>query len=467
MKKAISIFAVLFAVLTVLFIWFDRRMDNVYVSMDRVEFVYHTVDEENSDEKWKYLKKEEQRLKIKQELQGKLVFADEYISLKNSQKNTEEFIDWLFENYSIDVLTELSNCGKELINRDFYMNTGKSLFVLLDEFLGIKDYESKAGSSNMHVNLTFAGDICLAEDGFVLDYYDTTGGLRDCIGESIIEKANNADIFLINNEFCFSERGTALSGKLYTFRAMPKRVDILKELGADIVSLANNHVYDFGADAFLDTIGVLDEAGIRHIGGGADSTEAEKVLYYEVNGIKIGYVAASSAEKVRFTPGAGENSPGVFRMYDAARLLEVVTEADKQCDYLIAYLHWGTEDSKYFEQYQHELAQNLIAAGVDAIIGGHSHVFQGMEYIDGKPVIYSLGDFWFNSETKYTGMVNLCIDIDGLKDVTIIPCIQQNYTTKMLETGQERAGFFDYFTGLSPGVAVNEDGIVILNEENK
>ena len=470
MKKAISIFSGLLVIMTAVFIRLHQNMESIFVSVNTVE-ILQSMDKDDSenlkstDEKQQSVKgsKDEQTVKAKQVLQGRLACVDEYIRYKDSPKTTEEFIDWLSENYGLDVLLELSNCSEDLINRDFYAQTGKSLFVLLDDFLGIKDYESKEGSSGMYVNLTFAGDICLAEDGFVLDYYDTTSGLKDCIGEQIIEKTNNADIFMINNEFSFSDRGTALEGKLYTFRAMPERVNILKELGADIVSLANNHVYDFGADAFSDTIRILDEAEIRHIGGGANSTEAEKVIYYEVNGMKIGYVAASSAEKVRYTPGAGEDSPGIFRMYDATRLLEVVTEADKQCDYLIAYLHWGTEDSRYFEEYQHELAVNLINAGVDAIIGGHPHVLQGMEYINGKPVIYSLGDFWFNSETKYTAMVNLCIDINGLKELTVIPCIQKNYTTTLLEEEQERTEFFNYLMDLSPGVAVNGEGAAVMD----
>lgn len=472
MKKAISICAGLLVILIASVILFRQEMNSVSVSVNTINIAGHNdmdgmPDETEGGELPSTEDKNEQAEKAKQELLNKLVSVEEYFRIKNSSKTTGEFADWILVNYGTDVLTELSNSSEGFINRDFYTQTGKSLFVLMDEFLGTKDYESREGSSGMGVNLTFAGDICLAEDGFVLDYFDTTSGLSDCISEKIIEKTNRADIFMINNEFCFSDRGTPLSGKLYTFRAMPQRVDILKELGADIVSLANNHVYDFGADAFYDTITVLDNAGIKHVGGGADSTEAEKVIYFEVNGIKIGYVSASSAEKVRYTPGAAENSPGIFRMYDTTRLMEVVAEADKQCDYLIAYLHWGTEDSKYFEAYQHELAVNLINAGVDAIIGGHPHVFQGMEYINGKPVIYSLGDFWFNSETKYTGMVNLLIDVNGLLELTVIPCIQKDYKTALLEDTAERMDFFNYFMELSTGIYVNEDGIAVSDGTNQ
>lgn len=403
--------------------------------------------------------KEDILMTAKTNLASKLDTASNYLSANASDKTVEHFVDWILNNYGSGVLINLSNSIKESVDRDFYTETGKSLFVLLDEFLGIKDYDSRQASSSGEIDLMFAGDICLAEDGFVLDYYDTTTGLKDCIGENIINKTNEADLFMLNNEFCFSNRGTALNGKLYTFRAMPERISILNELGTDIVSLANNHVYDFGPEAFGDTLQTLDNAGIKHVGGGNNCSEAEKVVYYEVNGVKIGIISASSAEKVRYTPQAKENSPGIFLMYDTTRLYDIVRDVSGRCDYLIAYLHWGTEDSKYYEAYQHDIAENLISLGVDAIIGGHPHVLQGLEYISGKPVAYSLGDFWFNSETKYTVLVNLKIDIDGIRELSVIPCLQSNFTTTLIEDEAQKADFMNYLRELSSNCSIDENGV--------
>lgn len=93
---------------------------------------------------------------------------------------------------------------------------------------------------------------------------------------------------MLNNEFSISDRGSAIPGKMYTFRAKPERVKILNELGADIVSLANNHVYDFGHEAFEDTIDIIRNAGITTVGGGRNSNEAEKVVYYVVMVLRLG-----------------------------------------------------------------------------------------------------------------------------------------------------------------------------------
>lgn len=312
--------------------------------------------------------------------------------------------------------------------------------------------ESDQQESLDYVSFLFAGDVCLEEDGFVLDYYDETGGdLTQCMSPYLLERMNAADIFMLNHEYCISDRGSRLD-KYYTFRAAPSRMSILVQMGADIVSLANNHVYDYGYDAFEDTLCLLDEYGILHVGAGLNAEEAQKVQYFDLNGIKIGVISASRAEKYVITPEATDSQAGVFWMYDDTRLKEAAAEAAEQCDYLIAYLHWGTEDSCYYEDYQHDIAQELVDCGVDAIIGGHPHVVQGMEYIGDVPVFYSLGDFWFNGEDKYSMMVQLNIYKDGNTEVEIIPCRQKNYCIYDIDTPEEQADFFQYLSELSRGV---------------
>lgn len=442
--------------------YFSMQINTVECSVNSdVETVQNAENIINEYSTEDSLTKEEYIKEYSDVLAEKLGDVKDYFSLKSVDKSVEEFIYWLTKQYGIDVIKELSVCESDSLNIQVYMQTGKSMFVLCDEFLDNKDSIYKEGKQHDSATILFAGDVCLAEDGFVLDYYDTVNGIKDCINEEIIKTTNEADVFMLNNEFCFSERGNPLDGKLYTFRAKPDRVTILQELGVDIVSLANNHVYDYGREAFEDTMKILTDNGIRYVGGGNNSSEAEKVIYYVINGIKIGIVSASRAEKVRYTPGAKEDSAGVFLMYDEERLLKVVEEADKQCDYLIAYVHWGTEDSKYYEEYQHNVAVNLIDTGVDAIIGGHPHILQGFEYINGKPVIYSLGDFWFNSETKYNGMVRLNIGINGLISAEYVPCMQMNYSTVYVEDGNKKNEIYTYVNELSAGCQVNDEGKIV------
>ena len=105
-----------------------------------------------------------------------------------------------------------------------------------------------------------------------------------------------------------------------------------------------------------------------------------------------------------------------------------------------------------------DIAEKLINSGADAIIGGHPHILQGMEYINGNPVVYSLGDFWFNDETKYNGLVNLEIDINGLVKMQYIPCIQSDYKTLFIEDLEEQKKAMDYLRNLSPNASISDDG---------
>lgn len=95
----------------------------------------------------------------------------------------------------------------------------------------------------------------------------------------------------------------------------------------------------------------------------------------------------------------------------------------------------------------------MVECGVSAIIGGHPHVVQGMEFIGDVPILYSLGDFWFNGEDKYSVMVQLTVYKNRACNVEIIPCRQQNYTIQYLETPEEQEKFFRYLTNLSSGVS--------------
>ena len=118
--------------------------------------------------------------------------------------------------------------------------------------------ETEVDLNSYDFTLTFAGDINFADNSTTMDYYNSTpNGIADCISPELIKIMNDADIMCLNNEFTYSTTGSPLDGKAYTFRAHPSRVDILKEMGVDIVSLANNHVFDYGETSFLDTLDTL------------------------------------------------------------------------------------------------------------------------------------------------------------------------------------------------------------------
>ena len=101
-----------------------------------------------------------------------------------------------------------------------------------------------------------------------------------------------------------------------------------------------------------------------------------------------------------------------------------------------------------------------MEAGADIVIGGHPHVLQGMEYVDGKPIVYSMGDFWFNKETKYTGLLQLRIDQTGLKEMSFVPALQTEYRVEYLDETNEQEELYQFMEDLSVNVSFDSTGII-------
>lgn len=159
--------------------------------------------------------------------------------------------------------------------------------------------------SGYDFTMCFAGDINLDENWCTTQFLSAQpNGIYDCISQELMEAMQEADIMCLNNEFTYSTGGSPLAGKAYTFRADPGRVEVLGQMGVDTVTLANNHVYDYGKEALLDTFQVLEEAGIPYFGAGRTLEEARKPLYLEADGKTVALVAASRAEKNKMTPQA-------------------------------------------------------------------------------------------------------------------------------------------------------------------
>ena len=316
--------------------------------------------------------------------------------------------------------------------------------------------------------MCFAGDILLAEGEITTNNLDSSpNGLKDCISPEFLEIMNRADYTCVNNEFTYSTRGSALDGKAWTFRAHPDRVKYLKEMGVDLALLANNHVYDYGKDAMLDTLDTLTNADIKYFGAGANLEEAMKPVYVELGGKKVAFVAASRAEKNKMTPQATEEEPGILRCYDPALFIEVIKEARANADFVVACVHWGTERSTVLEDAQLETARQYIDAGADVIIGSHSHCLQGMEYYNGKPIVYSLGNYWFDEYYEDTMLVNVRIygDINGSNvELSVVPGMQDDGKTVIFTDDSEKERVYQHLEDISVNIEIDENGVVSSKE---
>lgn len=330
------------------------------------------------------------------------------------------------------------------------------------EYMMENNIYAKDANDPEQITLTFAGDILFDDSYAVMGTMLQNGGnIANAISQEVITEMKSADIMMVNNEFPYSSRGTATAGKQFTFRAKPSTVSYLDDLGVDIVSLANNHAYDYGEEAFLDTMTTLEEAGILYVGAGRNLKEARRPVYYIINNMKIAIVAATQIEKSDYpdTKGATDSSAGVFRCWNGDNLISTIQEARENSDFVIAYLHWGTENSSAIDWAQEKQAPEVVAAGADLIIGDHPHCLQKIESVNGVPVIYSLGNFWFNSKTVDTGMVKIALNQDGLQSCQFLPCLQSGSKTTLLHDAEKERVLNEMRT-LSPGVQIDSDGYV-------
>ena len=320
--------------------------------------------------------------------------------------------------------------------------------------------------------LGFAGDICLADNYIPMQHLAAIGSedISDGIDPRFIEIMKGMDQMWINNEFVYSRRGEPLPTKMWTFCGDPDNVSYLKDLGVDIVGLANNHTFDFGEVSFLDTLETLEKAQIPYVGAGRDIEQAAAPVYLEADGFKIAYVAASRAEYTIYTPEAAETEPGILWCYDYTRFLESIKKAAENADYVIALPHWGVEHSTVLEDEQIYGAHALIDAGADAVIGAHPHILQGIEYYEGKPILYSLGNFWFDDYDIDTLVAELHIkgkktDKDAsLKkakvELKLYPGTQSGVYTALADTEEWRTRILQYLEGISVNVNIDEKGVV-------
>lgn len=276
------------------------------------------------------------------------------------------------------------------------------------------------------VHLLFSGDVYFSSH--VLTAYDNAGGIHGVLDEAYRDEISRADIYMANQEFPFSDRGTPAPDKQFTFRVPPERVSMMHELGIDIVTIANNHTLDYGTDALVDTCTTLENAGIPYVGAGANMDRAKQLETIEVRGRTIGFLAAS-----RVYPDtswvANSKKPGMVSGYDPSILLKEIEAAGEYCDYLVVYMHWGIERDEKPQEYQRTLGRQLIDAGADLVIGSHPHVLQGIEYYQGKPIVYSLGNFIFGSSIPKTALLRADVDLE------------QNQVKLSLVPGTSGAGF--------------------------
>ncbi|MDN4643019.1 CapA family protein [Arthrobacter sp. PsM3] len=204
-----------------------------------------------------------------------------------------------------------------------------------------------------------------------------------------------ADLTVANLECVLAAGGEPEAGKVFHFRSDPKNVESLRSAGIGMVSLANNHVLDYGVSAFREMLPVLDSAGILHAGAGLGRDAAQRPAVRRVAGTAVGLIAITDNQ-----PGwEADRGPGVYYVpvdrtdRRVAELLALVGRTKARVGLLIVSAHWGPNWGSGVPSEHRELARALIGAGADVVYGHSPHIFRGVEIFRDRPIIYSAGDF--------------------------------------------------------------------------
>ena len=251
-----------------------------------------------------------------------------------------------------------------------------------------------------------------------------------------------ADCFICNLECVVSDRGRpwGLTPKAFHFRSDAKNVTVLTVAGITAVSVANNHTLDFEYDAMFDMLRILDGAGIRHAGAGADLGQASQPALLQIRDARIGLVAFTDNEP---NWEATNLSPGVFYVpinpHDARaeKLLEIVRHSKGEVDLLVVSAHWGGNWGYSPPSSHREFAHLMIDAGADVIFGHSCHVVRGVEIYHKRPIIYSAGNFVDDyavdeiERNDRSLIFMLETDAGGMARLRLYPTVIRRYQARM------------------------------------
>lgn len=280
------------------------------------------------------------------------------------------------------------------------------------------------------ITIAFTGDILL--DKSVGAAIEQNG--VDYPFQQVSTILNDADLAAGNLETSVSTRGLA-QDKQYTFRSKPETLQGLVNSGYDMVSLANNHTLDFGVDALYDTLDNLKKYNIGYSGAGKNEEEAFEAYYTNINGKRIAILGISRVlpEVSWFAKG---DSPGLAHGYQPEPMMSYVKKAVADSDYTIVMIHWNKERMDYPEAYAHDMAKDFIDAGVDSVIGGHSHSLMGIEYYKNTPIYYSLGNFVFTNSINPKGNETMIVTVtydNGEISTKLVPAKIENGQPRLMD----------------------------------
>ena len=234
-------------------------------------------------------------------------------------------------------------------------------------------------------------EICIASDWAPIRAFDRII-LQDpeAVYGDMLPELRASDLRIANLECPLTRSESAVSKSGSVLKGVPGHIAGLTCVPFDIVTLANNHVFDYGPDAFRETSDLLGAHGIRGLGAGLNREAAMAPLVVELGETRIALISFSEGEDLT----AATDKPGVFG-WEVEAVEQAVRQARATADLVLVFCHAGVEYIPFPPPYLARALQRVARAGADLVVGHHPHVPQGVQIVDGVPIAYSLGNFVF------------------------------------------------------------------------
>ncbi|MCM1091683.1 MAG: CapA family protein [Butyrivibrio sp.] len=271
------------------------------------------------------------------------------------------------------------------------------------------------------IKLMIGGDIVPTESNSLFFCCPEQGKLVDEGIENLLKQADYR-IFNLETPLTGSRRRATKFGP--SLSAEKECVRGLQELGTDFVTLANNHILDYGEEGLCDTMETLRNAGIEFAGAGRDLFAAAKPFYADVKECRIGIYACAEHE---FSI-AGEKTPGA-NPFDPLESLDQIASMKKECDYLVVLYHGGKEFYRYPTPWLKKVCEKCVEKGADLVLCQHSHCIGAMQEYQGATIIYGQGNFLFDRKSDEFWDSGLLIGVElenGRAEVHCYPIIKES-----------------------------------------
>jgi poly-gamma-glutamate synthesis protein (capsule biosynthesis protein) len=300
-----------------------------------------------------------------------------------------------------------------------------------------------AGAVPGKITLAFAGDVNFAgRTARLLKDPATAFG-------SIAPVLKSADFTALNLETAVTSRGRP-QPKTYHFRTTPLAFTALRGAGVDLVTMANNHMLDYGQTGLADTLAAAKAARFPYVGIGASAAAAWAPYVTTINGTRIAVVGVSQVAELASSWVATGTRPGEANAINLHRTLAAVRAAKRLAKTVIVFMHWGTEGQACPDSNQLSLAPKLAAAGASIIIGAHAHVLQGSGWLGHTFVAYGMGNFlwWEHSYSTATGVLELTLRPRAPLTARFIPAVVSRTGQPIVDRGASARRAESHYAGL-------------------